>query len=396
MSKSVKPHYIPNSILRIFIIILSLLFCIMGNSINHVYASESTDETIAVYFYSTTCESCYETGEFFDQNAAKNRVSVKKMNIYEEDNIDLLTAYCQVYQVSEAEANNVPIVFIGNTYLQGSANIKTKFLSVLEQENYANARLPEEILESSAYAKSNTSIDLLKLCSSALVNSLNPCSFSMMLFLLIALASRKSKHILRVGLSFCIGKTISFFLLGTILFRSFAYIENTNLLRFVNIVLLGLYTILLLENLYDFINIVLGRKKDFAAQIPASFRKFNHNLIRKAANYDNGIILSVIGIAIGALIACTEFLCSGQIYLMTIVNMIHSTNTQYSLGTAMGYMLLYSVLCGLPLFLIVLMVSRGKNAFEMSVKFTDKLVYIKLLNVLFFLGFIIYTIMKGI
>jgi hypothetical protein len=374
-----------------FALIICLAFCVDHNT---AYAADGICKV--VYFYSTTCSECSETGAFFEQYADSNQVVIQKMNVYEEDNITLLDAYCKIYNVKKGEANNVPIVFVGNSYLFGSENIIVNFSSLLAKEDYTSPKSPEEVKKSDEYGNTDTKINLLKLCTSALVNSLNPCSFSMMLFLLLTLASRKSSHILRIGMAFCIGKIVTFFAIGTILFRSFAYIENTKLMRFVNVVLIIIYAALLLANLYDFINIVKKRKKDYVAQIPSSFRKFNHNLISKAGSSNSSLfVMSAVGVFVGALVASTEFLCSGQIYLMTIVNMIHSSDAQYTLVTSMGYMLLYSVICGIPLILLVFVVTKGKNAFELSMKFTEKIAYVKLLNIVFFAGFIIYTIFKG-
>lgn len=249
------------NLIKILLVFILIVFNPLQFRCGTAYASNTNCQVI--YFYSTTCSECSETSSFFEQYEGSEKIAVEKMNVYEADNIDLLAAYCELYDVVEDEANNVPIVFIGDSYLFGSKNIKENFSSLLQKENYENAKSVEEVKKSSAYGNNESKADLFKLCTSALVNSLNPCSFSMMLFLLLTLTSRKSKNIFRIGMAFCIGKIITFIAIGTILFRSFAYIENTKLMHTVNVVLVIIYAWLLIENLYDFINIIKKEKRVF-------------------------------------------------------------------------------------------------------------------------------------
>ena len=85
---------------------------------------------------------------------------------------------------------------------------------------------------------------------------------------------------------------------------------------------------------------------------------------------------------VGMIIGSTEFLCSGQIYLSSIVTIIQSESIMFS--KAIIYLGIYSAVCILPMILIVLLIDFGKKTFEISKIFVNKIMYIKLSYIVLF------------
>lgn len=356
-----------------------------------VVSAESDDESAnieIVYFYSTTCDSCSRISEFLETLSAKS-CSVQKYNIYNQDDMKLLNGYCMHYHVPEDLCGTVPVIFAGDAYYLGEDEILSGIKALVDASASVETPNRDEIISQDTVQKK---LSLLRVITSALVNGLNPCSLSMFLFLVMLLINNNSKSILKIGISYCIGKVISFFLIGTVLFKFFSLLSNQHLISVVNWIIIIVYFVLFIFNLRDFIVLKAKQKKDMLAQLPISFRKFNHQMMRRFSSQSNQALLPMFGLLLGALIACTEFLCSGQIYITAIVET--AQNVQGDRLFAALCLLLYSLIFVLPLLIVILFIAYGKKLFEISTFFTKRTVAIKLANALFFLVFVIYMIRK--
>ena len=341
-----------------------------------------------VYFYSTTCGSCSRIAEFLD-TLSSGGCSVEKYNIYNQDDMKLLNGYCMHYHVPEDLCGTVPVIFAGDAYYLGEEDIISGVKALADAGASVTTPGKDEITSQESGQKK---LSLLRVVTSALVNGLNPCSLSMFLFLVMLLINNNSKSILKIGISYCIGKVISFFLIGTVLFRLFSQLNNQRLISFVNWIIILVYFVLFLMNLHDFIVLKTKQKKDMLAQLPTGFRKFNHQVMRRFSSQSNQALLPVFGLLLGALIACTEFLCSGQIYITTIVETAQSIQGDRLFASLC--LLLYSLIFVLPLLAVILFMAFGKKLFEISSFFTKHTAAIKLAYALFFLVFVIYMIGK--
>lgn len=95
--------------------------------------------------------------------------------------------------------------------------------------------------------------------------------------------------------------------------------------------------------------------------------------------------MMLFAFALGSIICFGEFLCTGQVYLATIVTVLQS-NQNLSIK-ALSYLLLYDFAFIIPLLLIIYIIYRGKEIFQVSEGIREKLSWIKLINVFVFLYF---------
>jgi cytochrome c biogenesis protein CcdA len=86
--------------------------------------------------------------------------------------------------------------------------------------------------------------------------------------------------------------------------------------------------------------------------------------------------------ALGVLVSAGEFLCTGQIYLATILYLLR-TNTG-SLGLALSAFLCYTAAAALPPALLVILCHKGKQAMALSDFVRNRMPAIKIANTLFF------------
>jgi cytochrome c biogenesis protein CcdA len=105
---------------------------------------------------------------------------------------------------------------------------------------------------------------------------------------------------------------------------------------------------------------------------------------------ENNKLLIPLCFALGVFISVGEFLCTGQIYLATII-FVFKNSEAFNLE-AVSYFLIYGIAFVIPLIAITLLIHRGKEVFDVSEIVRDKLHIIKLVNALIFLIFAIIVL----
>lgn len=97
-------------------------------------SAPSGDPVRVVYFYDPDCESCQEAEKFFETYlAGHSEVSIEKFNIYNESGeIDQFNEYKTKFN---RETLYVPVVFIGQAGLEGSADISAHFEELYQWYN---------------------------------------------------------------------------------------------------------------------------------------------------------------------------------------------------------------------------------------------------------------------
>jgi hypothetical protein len=138
---------------------------------------------------------------------------------------------------------------------------------------------------------------------------------------------------------------------------------------------------LCLLNLLDFIN---ARRENYGAirvQLPRALRRFNHSIIQKTVEGDPRYLMAAIFV-LGVLVSAGEFLCTGQIYLATILYLLRTNTGSFTL--AFLAFLCYTVAAALPPTLLVILCHKGKQAMALSDFVRNRMPLIKIANTLFF------------
>jgi cytochrome c biogenesis protein CcdA len=103
-------------------------------------------------------------------------------------------------------------------------------------------------------------------------------------------------------------------------------------------------------------------------------------------------ILTLASFTLGIVVSVGEFLCTGQIYLATIIMMIRN-NPVFDLKT-MEYFVLYGIALVTPLLVLCIILYKGREMFQVSEKMRENMPWIKLANALLFLLFGIVIFFK--
>ncbi len=125
-------------------------------------------------------------------------------------------------------------------------------------------------------------------------------------------------------------------------------------------------------------------------QLPSGIRGLNHRWIKLASGIDNPAALSWFSFFLGSATSVGEFLCTGQIYLTTILYVLHS---QTVLNVrAFLYFIEYNAAFITPLLIISFLIFKGKEVFDVSEFIRSKMHYIKLINIIIFIALGLFVI----
>jgi len=343
------------------------------------------DEAL-IYFYSTTCASCKSAVDYI--NMMKKRypdLDIVGYNLYIPKNLTLLKAYGRKYGLNSEEIGNIPAVFLSETALIGEAEILEGLEDVITAYDVSK---PTMVLNPQTVLLEKNILNGLAVFGAGLLNGINPCSLSMFLFLL-SLIMTDLKKILKIGLSFCFGKFLMFFLLGSVFYEFISKIDNriiTFLTKDLLIIFIIAFAVL---NMNDYIRAKQEKYNKMVLQLPSWLKGFNQRIMKNAAKYTGSRYIVVLMIFIGMLLAFGEFLCTGQIYLTSIVVLIQGSSVEW---LAVFYLILYSIAFILPLIILIIFVYIGKKVFHLSEKLLEKLPLIKIISSFIFILFGIYVV----
>jgi cytochrome c biogenesis protein CcdA len=240
----------------------------------------------------------------------------------------------------------VPAIFIGTTVMVGDADIKNRFeLTILaEKERIAScvSTTPDTvIIPDDGCSTPAAELTVPLVVASALIDSVNPCAFSVLIFLLISIVALENRRrILMVGGVYIAAVFIFYLLSGFGLFTIVSlsgFSQALSLIGATVAVVLGLISVL------D----ALRNRDEFLIAIPSSKKEQIEHYIRTAT--------LPAAFALGIFVGIFELPCTGGIYLAILGLMSRS----YTLMEGLPYLILYNFIFVLPLILILLMVAYG-------------------------------------
>ncbi|NLM11414.1 MAG: hypothetical protein GX213_11680 [Clostridiaceae bacterium] len=192
-----------------------------------------TNDTELIYFYLPSCGDCEKVEKVLDRlpgsvkleqgnELINSKIKIIKLNAGEEDNLDILKARFEYLNVP-VEEQQVPIVFLGDTWISGASNIQSKLENAILSGHGIGT---VQVLTTGESKPSDAGVlNLLSVFLTGLVNGLSPCSLSMLILFFSLLISNEKVKLLGAGITFIAGKFLAFILLGTLLYRFFVNAE---------------------------------------------------------------------------------------------------------------------------------------------------------------------------
>jgi len=340
------------------------------------------EEICIYYFYGVGCTHCANVKPVLDNLEGKYpNIHIHRLEIYHnKTNQDLFNSYCSEYDI---DRRGVPFVAIDKKYFMGDKpiieNLENEIIRLSEEG--AECPLPEHCQGIIDGNETNVSppekkITLPLILTAGLTDGVNPCAFSVLIFLVTYLLSIGSrKRIIIIGFSYILAVYIAYFAAGMGLLT---VIQLSGLTQIIYKVAAVVALIVGLFNLKDF----FWYGKWFSFKIP-EIGKGTIEKYTKMATLPSALIL-------GFLVSAFELPCTGGVYL-AILGMLAGQSTKLA---AIPYLLLYNLMFVLPLIVILLIVYFGIPPEKAEEWRKSKRKWMKLISGLLMIGLGIWMLFK--
>lgn len=295
---------------------------------------------------------------------------------------DILKAedYARCVRLLEARGERFrvfPVLFIGENAYQGDtaveANLGPEIEFFLKNGTY-RPRIPD------AAGGGGFDARFLPVFAAGLLDGVNPCAFSTLLFFLSFLTLRRKSRrtILTVGLVFVASVFAVYFLIGMGLLeglRSLAGIRWAG--TALDAAISALAVVLGTLSMRDALRARAGSPEDAALKLPDFLFRANHRVIRALSGRRAALAAAALtGVAVSVL----ELACTGQIYLPTLA---YINRTAVS-GRGVALLLAYNFAFVLPLLAVFALFFLGASQDRIRRWYRDRLFAVRAGTAAFF------------
>jgi cytochrome c biogenesis protein CcdA len=384
---------------------LILIACVIFSFLFPALAEDEGEPARLLVFQSAACNSCIaaRTGILPEiEKEYKGRVVVEYYDLADINNYKLLIGLREKYG-SNIDLS-LPVFFMRGNFLNGRSDLKST-LGIFVEGNLAE---PADKLNGAGVdlVERFKGIKPLVILGSGLIDGINPCAFTVIVFFMsyLALQGYRKKGLIAIGASFVGVVFLTYTLIGLGVFNFFYrlqvfwfFAKAFNLGVGIMSILLGVFA------LYDFFK--FRKTKDpqgLILQLPDSIKKRIHSVIglyyRRNPQEKPGVAgrpllrLILSALVTGFLVSLLEAVCTGQLYLPTIAFVLKTTPLKLQ---ALWYLLIYNVMFILPLIIIFVMALSGVASERFSACLKRHLSAVKISMAFVFFGLGIFLLWKG-
>ncbi len=316
--------------------------------------------TVVIDFFGvSTCQECFEAEMMIEslKYEIEDEVVLNKFLLSESENQELKLKYAIVYGVDESEYDLYPMIFIGKDAFTPSNLEPGALLESMENYSQEEREAKQSEIDSldedvgQRLTERYEQFGFLVVLGAGLIDGINPCAFVVLIFLVSYLyyVGRGRNEILIAGIFFAVGIFAAYLAMGTGLLGAVGYIESiSRVFQLVFYPAMAVFTgILAILSVVDFYRMRYKNKKAILELSPG-LKKKTHEIIRKNARAKTIWIASLVA---GILVSFVEFMCTGQVYLPTIVYIINSAGVS---GRALGFLMIYNLGFTVPIIAITL------------------------------------------
>lgn len=224
---------------------------------------------------------------------------------------------------------------------------------------------------------------LFAVIGGGLIDGVNPCAISTLVFFmsLLGIAKIRNRALLLMGAAFCTATFLTYTALGFGLLRVLHTFSMFPRLRIGIELALGASLLLLaglsFRDAYRFHR--TGKASDVTLQLSDGMKRRIHTVMRNRLKTGS---LMVAGFTIGAAVTALESVCTGQVYVPTLVVVVKSGGNL----RAWLYLLLYNLMFCVPLVCVFVLTYRGLRTQALLEWSKRNVVTSKVLLGLFFLA----------
>ncbi len=355
--------------MRKIVFVLTLLFLASG-----IYA-QSAPVTNVYYFYSTGCSHCAKVMDsgVLDKVALMENVNLRNLNLYDgQENRDLFNNFCDEFNISRRGWPFVVIECDGKyDYISGDIRIIENLEKVVVDCNGIHLNIVD--------SKIDKQITLGSILIAAFIDSINPCAFGVLIFLMASLLKMgSSRRALRAGLIYSLVVFLVYFFIGWGFYNLIDNFSSSPAFYYFYLFVAGFIFLLGLLQLKD----VFWYGKGITLRISSRAKPIIEKFMSK------GTLVSII--ILGVIVSLFELPCTGEIYIGILTLMsIHET-------FGLTYLFIYNLIFVLPLVVLTYLVYRGTSTERMQNWTVSNRKYMKLVSGLLLIGLSTYIFIRAI
>lgn len=347
------------------------------------------DTTIVIkYFFQPGCAECKKVKEKILpelDNRYHGLYRIQEYDTVKKENFLQLVAYQDKLKIT---ANEPVYVLVNKHYiLSGYKEISGKIFDIMDELiSVEQDNVPESVpapASESILQKRADSFKVGTIIVAGLIDGINPCVFSTLVFFLslLAVAGIKGRRLLLTGTIYCVACFSTYLLLGIGLFRVLKLFKGYHYLQFflnsAMIFLLMVFAVLSFRDAWRYH--VSGKPSSITMKLPTALQNRIHAVMRKGLSYK---YLLPGAFFIGVLVTLLESVCTGQVYVPTLTLMAQDSGI---FSKWVLYLILYNVMFTVPLVIIVIAAYNGIKTFDLVNWSKRSLATAKILLGLFFI-----------
>ena len=359
-------------------------------------ASQESRAVVAAYFYKEGCQECERAQ--YDLRLLQERYPQFVLESYAAaEQAPMLEWLGERYGVPEAKRLASPAFFVGQDYLLG-ADVNLARMEALLQKYSASGsasswqgwKAQESAAEGELIARYR-SFGFFTLVAAGLIDGVNPCAFATLLFLVsyLAVTGQGRRQVLLAGGAFTFGVFITYMALGFGLYQLVSVLTRFSIVAkvlygitaAVALVLAGL-------SLHDFVQARRGDTSAMALRLPTRLRRWINATIRERVRPGT---TALAALAVGVVVSGVELVCTGQVYLPTIMFVASRPELRVS---ALGALTLYNLAFILPLVGVFAFAAYGTGSQKLHGLLGKHTSAIKLLTAAVLVGLAIWLIIQ--
>jgi cytochrome c biogenesis protein CcdA len=350
------------------LLIFGAIFCI--------HPADAPPNKLQIQFFgSSTCGECLEIKELILKPLMRRYPETLEITLYDVEDTAAFSLMTRLEEKFHVTSPMPQELFFPDTVILGYEAINA----------HGEQRIKEYLADPSRWKSTSNTNDSTRfkealqkrvgrftfwgVTAAGLVDGVNPCAIATLIFLLSFLATQKRKRseILMIGLTFAAVVYITYVLMGAGAFKAITMLGQYRwlslVIRWGAVAAAGVVGILSLWDAFAYKR--SGKTADITLQLPKAVKMQIHKVISTNLK---GSQLFWGAIVTGFLVTLLEAVCTGQVYLPTIVLMTRAEGLRVQ---GWIYLMYYNLLFVLPLLLVIILAYFGLTWSKLS-KMTQK------------------------
>lgn len=376
------------------VLLSTVAFCV----ICFAQPSLASDRLAIHFFGSPTCGECLKIKNeiLFPARNRYHEIDLRIHDVTLDSGFNLLMKMEEDYRVPASSSIEL---FFPDTFLTGEKDIHQHAPRLMQwylshpQRWRSTASASHDPTFSSKLEQRFRSYSFFSIFLAGIIDGINPCAIATMIFLISFLATQKRKRteILTIGLAFTATVFFTYLSMGVGAFKALTFLQRYSWISLV--IRWGAAAMAAGVGIWSFRDAFVyhktGSAQDIKLQLPKTVKLRIHKII--SGNL-SGRSLVLGAVVTGFLVTLLEAVCTGQVYLPTIILMTRQEGMRL---TGWLYLVFYNLLFILPLLIVMVLAYFGLRWDRLAKTTQKNLTAIKILFGIVLCGLAVFLALAG-